>query len=1175
MQAESATKLKNNLKECVPNHIFTRGLDYYRSNQVTDIEIEIDHNNILIFGEVLGTYQYDSEISFNLKENYFFHLDCSCPYGYACKHSIALGLLFIDRYEKLLRQIRIENYNINEFAEILLIWINEGKILKIKEKENQKKILDPDILDLGYENPYQINPPKNQLINSEIIDINQSHEELENEFAAEEAEIKAEIEQEENLKKLAKNLSLIKNLKKSKKTSSKNKAKKQKEFNPKDYYFAIDIYRYEILFKRKNDTNVNLNKLLNTYPDIEKKYKECFESLEKIDFFYDTQDKIDFGKIFRLIQNTDILVKEDYNWYRKKEYKFQNNPKRLKVILKQEQPYIKDPYDIDFIFSLEEKFYDYNTKHEYRFFYGVSDLIIIHNDEINIYPFEEYLMPIVQKTIQAQRPIKLDKTDIINLNKIINQNSKYLYLDIQFDIKNFKIKESLNFQEKLLVNFDAQNSILEIEAIIDYEDFYKPIINLVYKTKQNNRKQIKLRTREGREKYLFHIEQENIFYAKRNPKREKKFFANLYQKYGFNTRLQINLKSDEDIFNFYETEWQKLKKLGYKTIWLKDKFEIKEGDFSANFDVDFNADNDWLSFDLDCYCNKDKINLDDLKLFIENKNKFFKTRNGNLLKFKNQKDLERLILMLESFYQKENNKFEGKIYNAPELENIFTSSNYYNAKVKKSFTKFINEAKSGKPVEKIKLPNKFNKTLRTYQKEGINWFYFLRKYRFAGILADDMGLGKTLQSLVLINLEKKKNKPSIVICPKTLLYNWQNEVEKFMPKLKSIVIDGTPGERQIKIQKAKTQDLIITSYTILKQDFRYYEKEKIRFNYCFLDEAQCIKNFKTKNAQIVKKINADYRLALTGTPLENTVTEIWSIFDFLMPGFLSSYKNFSKTFEKPIMKKSDKQALEGLQKKIKCFMLRRTKDKVLKELPPKIEQVVTCKLEDSQNILYQEILANVKSEIFETVKEKGFAKSQIHILAGLTKLRQVCNHPVLLLKEKNHRQYASAKLNAFSSLIYDILKENRKVLVFSQFTKMLDILENELKDNNIKYFYLSGKTQNRQKLIKNFNESDETKIFLISLKAGGVGLNLTSADNVIIFDPWWNPSVENQAIDRTHRIGQKNSVNVYRLITHGTIEERIVALQEKKKFLFDNLVGETSNNLFSKLTWDDIKQLFQ
>ncbi|NTV55220.1 MAG: DEAD/DEAH box helicase [Candidatus Moranbacteria bacterium] len=347
-----------------------------------------------------------------------------------------------------------------------------------------------------------------------------------------------------------------------------------------------------------------------------------------------------------------------------------------------------------------------------------------------------------------------------------------------------------------------------------------------------------------------------------------------------------------------------------------------------------------------------------------------------------------------------------------------------------------------------------------------------------------------------------------------------------------------------------------------------------KFNYCLIDEAQYIKNHRTQNAKSVKGIHADYRLALTGTPLENSVSEIWSLFDFVMPGFLGSHHAFGERFERPIMKSGDRDALETLRKKTSCFMLRRTKENVLKELPAKIQQVSHCQLGDDQNILYQEILKNVKKDISDAVESRGFAQSQIHILAGLTKLRQVCNHPVLLLKDKEHEKYSSAKLDLFLELVDEIVSSGRKVLVFSQFTKMLDILEKELDKKDIRHLYLSGKTKHRKERVSEFNGNAGIPVFLISLKAGGTGLNLVSADNVIIFDPWWNPSVENQAIDRAHRIGQKKTVNVYRLIVKGTIEEKIMQLQTKKKSLFDTMVGE-SDDLFKKLTWSDVKELFE
>jgi len=388
-----------------------------------------------------------------------------------------------------------------------------------------------------------------------------------------------------------------------------------------------------------------------------------------------------------------------------------------------------------------------------------------------------------------------------------------------------------------------------------------------------------------------------------------------------------------------------------------------------------------------------------------------------------------------------------------------------------------------------------------------------------------------------------------------------------------MVYNGTPSERLENQKKLKNFDLIVTSYGTLRSDKDFFSSDKNHFNYVVLDEAQFIKNHKTKNAQVVKKLNADYRLALTGTPLENSVSELWSIYDFLMPNFLGNYNQFSKNFQQPIMDKGDSQALEHLKRKVSGFMLRRIKSEVLKELPPKIEQLSQCHLSEEQNILYQQILSQVKGEVFSAVSSKGFKSAQIHILAGLTKLRQVCNHPALLLKDKDFRKYQSAKLEMCLELVDEVRKSQRKVLIFSQFTKMLDIVSASLKDKNIEHLYLSGKTRNRQDLVDNFNNNPDIPVFLISLKAGGTGLNLTSADNVIIFDPWWNPSVENQAIDRTHRIGQSRNVNVYRLLTSGTIEEKIQALKQKKQNLFNALIS-TSGDKFNKLSWEDVKELF-
>jgi len=1156
--------LKNNLQDNLLKNIafnkkiYNRGQNYYRAGFVKTDSINLSSDTVktkvLIAGDVDGSDTYKSCLYFDLEKSIFNKPNCDCPYGVYCKHSIALGLEFIDLYLKFLEQTKTPKSNTHLLRDELISFVNKDKIIDAEYE---------DITDKTHTNRLQ------ELANILGLDINKIPQNV----------IKqAQIVLEKDTKNYLPSPEI-----KSPETQSPNQhfptQKTPKKLIHEKYYITIDFGPpIEIRIKRSEYCNRKPEYILtNERENLTQYQEELLNFLKNNNYIWNTNN-INFKKFFYLLKNSGM------KFYKKRkksenEIEFKENPEKIKAEFLQK--------DNEFIFKIDEKYrQEYYENNKYILHQGKNSYLIIEDNIVIFHKLSKELTKIIScidfHPYSSNKALEtnLSRVDILNpnyINNIIKDGKKYLDFTTELEPK-YNIIKSDKIKNCFLMDYNAQEDTLSVKAAIDY-GFIKQNVSETNCYSQRNHGNLFRRRDNAPSANLIKIDGHNINYAEIQEKKELALFKKIYKNnYGFNRRGECNRKGADQIFDYYTTFFPIIQKIKEATIEFPlDEFNFGSGDFKADFDVDFDADADWLAFDVKCYCGNDKLNLEDLKKYVENKKQFIKMEDGKMLKITNLKELERFILMLESFYARENDKFEGKIYHAPELEDIFTSSDYYNAKVNEGFNKFMKEARSGKPVKKIKLPVKFTPILRDYQKEGVNWFYFLRKYRFAGVLADDMGLGKTLQTLTLIEMNKVKDKPSIVICPKTLLYNWQDEVNKFTPKIKAIVLDGPPLERKEKISSIKNHDLAITSYATMQKDVEVYDKEKLKFNYCILDEAQNIKNHTTKNARVVKKIDADYRLALTGTPLENSVSEIWSVFDFLMPGFLGSNKAFVKKFQTPIMKQSNINALKNLRKKTSVFMLRRTKDKVLKELPPKIEQVSHCHLEQSQNILYQEILANVKSEIFNTVAEKGFAKSQIHILAGLTKLRQVCNHPALLLKDKDYTKYESAKLNLFSELIREIVKAKRKVLVFSQFTKMLDILAKELEngiDQNINYSYLSGKTKNRQTLVKNFNESDEKQVFLISLKAGGTGLNLTSADNVIIFDPWWNPSVEMQAIDRTHRIGQKKSVNVYRLITKGTIEDKIVALQEKKKFLFDNMIGE-SKDMFKKLTWNDVKELFR
>ncbi len=453
-------------------------------------------------------------------------------------------------------------------------------------------------------------------------------------------------------------------------------------------------------------------------------------------------------------------------------------------------------------------------------------------------------------------------------------------------------------------------------------------------------------------------------------------------------------------------------------------------------------------------------------------------------------------------------------------------------------------------IELVSPPKGLNITLRHYQQEGLSWLQFLREYHLAGILADDMGLGKTIQTLAHIMLEKEAGrltKPCLVVMPTTLVTNWFLEAQKFCPDLRVLMLHG--AARQELFDKIESYDLVLTSYPLIVRDAAVLEKKS--FYLLVLDEAQLIKNARSKAALFINKLTAEYRLCLTGTPLENHLGELWSLFNFLMPGFLGDSKQFSRLFRTPIEKHHNADSRQALRGRVSPFMLRRTKESVALELPAKNEIIQTIELETTQRDLYESVRLSLHESIQQAIEKRGLANSQIIILDALLKLRQICCDPRLLKLESTLKAEAkSAKLEYLCEILPDLIAEGRHILLFSQFTEMLALIEAEVNQLNIPYVKLTGQTQDRLTPINAF-QNGETPLFLISLKAGGLGLNLTSADAVIHYDPWWNPAVERQATDRAHRIGQDKSVFVYKLIMAGTIEEKILALQQRKKALLD------------------------
>lgn len=482
-----------------------------------------------------------------------------------------------------------------------------------------------------------------------------------------------------------------------------------------------------------------------------------------------------------------------------------------------------------------------------------------------------------------------------------------------------------------------------------------------------------------------------------------------------------------------------------------------------------------------------------------------------------------------------------------------------------------------KALVKVPVHPQLKGILRAYQKTGVYWLSFLNRFHFGGILADEMGLGKTLQ--VLVFLENIRGEGvSLIVCPSSLVYNWAQEIDKFMGgRLRYTLIQGNREKRISQVEKLDQYDVAITSYNLVHLDKDLYQERC--FHYCILDEAQHIKNKSAKRTMSIKDICSQHRIAITGTPIENNVGELWSVFDFLMPGFLGSHSSFREEFENPINgfdKKASRNSFNLLKKLIHPFVLRRTKDMVYKELPPKIEQVLTLELSDAQKSLYLDTLSRVRTEFFPVLEDKGPEGSYLEFLAALTRLRQICLHPGLVYAEyagTENDPELSVKLQALIELVQEAMDSGQRVLIFSQFVSMLRFIRREFHRNEIEYLYMDGKTRDRVGLVEHFNRSD-IPVFLISLKAGGTGLNLTGANVVILFDPWWNPAVENQAIDRAHRIGQHRTVNVYRLMTRGTIEEKIFQLQQRKKMVFDEVM-QAEQGFIQNLKKEDILEIFQ
>ena len=658
-------------------------------------------------------------------------------------------------------------------------------------------------------------------------------------------------------------------------------------------------------------------------------------------------------------------------------------------------------------------------------------------------------------------------------------------------------------------------------------------------------------------------EQKGSYILVRDREEEEQLLRLMYDKHFSVRREQFVLMKEDEIFQLMTEGIQDLCRQ-FEVFYSKEykANSIKKvGMLSAG--IRLNTDINLLEMDVD-YGHIPKEELRDFFRSIKLKKKYYRLKSGAFVNLMTEdKQIDELRDLLSIGEVTEDNKIAFSQTAVMEVDELLPHTQRITRDA--GYKQLLEDLKNPDKTN-WELPNGMEDILRPYQITGYRWLCSLAHYGMGGILADDMGLGKTLQTITYVLANPGTR--TLIVCPTSLAYNWQDEFSKFAPQIATQIISGTPQERADLMQQSTDVPVWITTYPLIRKDVDLYKAQI--FDACFIDEAQFIKNPTSLGAKAVKAVQAKHRFALTGTPIENTLSELWSIFDFVMPGFFGRYRQFEECYEKPILRDHDSVQMQKLRRKIRPFVLRRMKKEVLTELPDKIETRRMAEMGAKQRKIYESYLARIQMELAGD-EENTPGGNRMQVLAALTRLRQICCHPATFASNYHG---GSGKLDLLMEQLPDILEGGHSVIVFSQFTSMLSIIAHELKQRNIPFFYLAGSTsaQERKREVKEFNRG-EVKVFLISLKAGGTGLNLTGADTVIHFDPWWNPAVEDQATDRAYRIGQKKKVQVIKYVMKDSIEEKIYELQKRKKQLSDQLI-QAGESFVTQLTMEEIKELF-
>ncbi|MES2652010.1 MAG: SNF2-related protein [Bacteroidota bacterium] len=813
----------------------------------------------------------------------------------------------------------------------------------------------------------------------------------------------------------------------------------------------------------------------------------------------------------------------------------------------------EDNFEISGVLHLQGKAYameDIQLRHHY-FVEVKSQLYLIDNP---------YFLSVIDFFKQHQNNLVIARAEYEdfqqNLLSKLEEKVKINYAYLKKATKKQIVEQGFDLDNEQIIYLSESEDYVLITPVLRYGNLEIPVIS---------QKQIQSKDKRGA-----------LFTLARDEERELQFITNIAKMHPYLTE-QADEFSDQrhaDCFyihrkHFLEPEWflaafEAWRSKGIAILGFNELKNNTLSAYAAEIAIHVNSGIDWFETAIKVKFNKETVSLKHLHKSIRNKSKFVQLGDGTI------------GILPDEWLQKFEGYFSagevvGDMLHTPNI-NYATVEELYEEELldletRERLSLYRSKLSAFEAIKDIDVPKELNATLRSYQKEGLNWLNFLDGFNFGGCLADDMGLGKTIQVLafILSQREKVAQNTNLIVVPASLVFNWQQEIKKFAPTLKVLTVYG--ADRSPIIAHFDQYEVVLTSYGTLLSDIRWLKD--YRFNYIFLDESQTIKNPDSQRYKAVRLLRSRNKVVITGTPIENNTFDLYGQFSFACPGLLGSREQFKQLYSVPIDQFKDRKRADELHKRIHPFLLRRTKEQVATELPDKTEMVIYCEMGTQQREIYESCRTEIRDYLMGT-SEDELTKSSMHVLQGITKLRQICNSPAILSKEKYFGD-SSAKMDVLMEQI-ESKSPYHKILVFSQFVTMLDLVKAELEVRKITFSYLTGQTKERSAVVNSFQNNPEIRVFLISLKAGGLGLNLTQADYVYLIDPWWNPAIENQAIDRAYRIGQHKNVMAVRLICPDTIEEKIMLMQENKKEIASGLI-KIDSSIFKSLTKKDLLEL--